>query len=522
MNNLLRHCRPLAAALILFYAACVWAQSAEMVFVPAGEFEMGDSFAEGDPDELPVHTVYLSPYYIDKYEVTNGQYADSLNWAYTQGGLIHVSGGVVYQYGSGNNYPYCATTGGSVYSRITWDGNTFIAIAGKEAHPITEVSWYGAVAYCNWRSTMEGMPLCFDLEAWTCDFGIGGYRLPTEAEWEKAAGWDSILEYHFRFGEHTDGCGTGCLGGQRANYASSGDPFETGPYPWTTPAGYYDGTSHGGYQTQNAQSFYGCYDMSGNVWEWCYDWYSSTHYSGCPEADPTGPTTGTHRVLHGGGWNSTPINCRSAKRLAYPAATHGLDEGFRCVVGTWSGYPDPLPESADGDQSDVSGSEADPVNTATGNFFHAETDLSAPTRGGLTAFTRSYNSMAATSSRRPPTLRGQHHAARSPDAASSAADARAVWGGVGLPSPARRAPAGEQVAFHWAIGLSVVLLAVLGVGLALWLLERRTNGGTQGSRGQLEAARLQRTVAAARDHKAVEDSGRRGSSLARFVAGEQT
>ena len=399
MNNLLRHCRPLAAvALILFYAACVWAQSAEMAFVPAGEFEMGDSFDEGGSNELPVHTVYLSPYYVDKYEVTNQQYADGLNWAWAQGGLIHVSGGVVYKYG-GTSYGYCDTTTSSSYSRITWNGSAFGVVAGKEDHPMVKVSWYGSVAYCNWRSAMEGKPLCYDLSTWTCNFG-SGYRLPTEAEWEKAAGWDPAQQRHFRFGEHTDGCGYNCLEGQRANYWNSGDPFETGVYPWTTPVGYYDGSDHGGtYQTQDAQSYYGCRDMSGNVWEWCHDWYSNSYYASSPGSNPTGPASGTYRVLRGGGWLYYPGNCRVAYRGCYSPGIRNYILGFRCAVGTWGGCPDPPPENADGNQSDTSGSDGDPVNTATGNFFHQQTDLSASTRGGLMAFTRYYNSTATASLR---------------------------------------------------------------------------------------------------------------------------
>lgn len=317
-----------------------------MVYVPAGEFEMGDPWSEGDDDERPVHTVYLSPYYIDAYEVTNQQYADALNWAYAQGGLITVINNAVYQYGSGTSYPYCDTTESSTYSRITWDGSIFGAVSGKEDHAMVRVNWYGAVAFCNWRSAMESKPLCYDLSTWTCDFGVAGYRLPTEAEWEKASAWDPVQERHFRFSEHSDGCGFNCLDGHRANFYSSGSPFAlVEDPPWTTPVGFYNGELHykadfgwpatrTSYQTQVAKSYFGCYDMSGNVSEWCNDWYDSVHYDSSPYSNPQGPDMGTVRVLRGGGWFSAGSDCRSTYRAGYSPGYRYYSYGFRCALGT--------------------------------------------------------------------------------------------------------------------------------------------------------------------------------------------
>jgi formylglycine-generating enzyme required for sulfatase activity len=142
--------------------------------VPAGEFEMGCHAETGEDcysDELPVHAVYVDSFHLDVYEVTNQQYCAGLNWAWAQGGLIHVSGGVVYKYG-GTGYRYCDTHSADSHSRIHWDGATFTVTPGKEDHPMGEVSWYGAVAYANWRSEQEGRQPSYDLSTRTC----GGSR----------------------------------------------------------------------------------------------------------------------------------------------------------------------------------------------------------------------------------------------------------------------------------------------------------------------------------------------------------
>lgn len=266
---------------------------APMVLVPGSDFWMGDPWNEGNTDERPVHRVWVSTYRIDKYEVTNAFYCQFLN-----------AGGNDDHWDANQRIARAGVPGAYFY----------MPIAGFENHPVVSVNHTDATHFCDWRSAAEGLPL-------------GTYRLPTEAQWEKAAAWDPVQQRHYRFGEHSDGCGANCLDGRRANYTGSGDPFDNG----TTPVGYYNGATHNGYVTQNAYSYYGCYDMSGNVWEWCRDWYAA--YPSEPQSDPQGPGSGTYRVLRGGSWVNWPANSRSAFRN-YRSPTDRLSgDGFRCSSG---------------------------------------------------------------------------------------------------------------------------------------------------------------------------------------------
>lgn len=296
---------------------------AGMARIPTGEFLMGDAFSEGSAHELPRHAVHLSAFFIDQTQVTNQQYADALNWAWNQGDLITVITGTVYN--SGANYLYCETNENSPYSQITWNGSTFGVPAGKEDYPMVMVSWYGSVAYANWRSGMEGRPLAYDLSTWSCDFN-GGYRLPTEAEWEKAAR-GGAAGHRFPWSD------SDTIQHARANYFSSSDnsydtsptpghhpTFGTGWYPYTSPASAF------------AANGYGLYDMAGNVWEWCNDWYSDSYYSDSPYNDPRGPSIGADRVLRGGDWEGDANRCRVAFRRADDPAYRNDTVGFRLVL----------------------------------------------------------------------------------------------------------------------------------------------------------------------------------------------
>ena len=160
---------------------------------------------------------------------------------------------------------------------------------------MVRVSWYGSVAYANWRSAMVGQPMCYNLSTWACDFNMNGYRLPTEAEWEKAARGGVA-------GHRVPWSDSDTIQHARANYYSSTSysydtsptrgyhpTFAVGNMPYTSPVGYF------------APNGYGLYDMAGNVWEWCNDWYRSTYYSTTPypHVNPHGPTRGASRVLRG-------------------------------------------------------------------------------------------------------------------------------------------------------------------------------------------------------------------------------
>ena len=281
-----------------------------MVFIRGGEFEMGDHYDVGSPAEDPNHLVYVDSFCMDTYEVTNLQYSEFLNSALSQN-LIEVRAGPIV-YGLDANEPYCDTHEDDSESRILWDGDTFGVLAGKEDHPMVRVSWYGAVGYCNWRSAQDGRPGCYDLATSTCDFSVRGYRLPTEAEWEYAAR-GGLRYYKYPWGNDPDY--------SKANWEFSGDPYESGSYPYTTPIGYYQANG------------YGLYDMAGNVWEWCNDWYNMDYYSWSPYYNPRGPASDWRRVFRGGSLQYDHLVSRVAHRGYATPNTLRSYGGFRTVVG---------------------------------------------------------------------------------------------------------------------------------------------------------------------------------------------
>lgn len=293
-----------------------------------GRRDDGDDDLYDQPDELPRHEVTLSTYQIGKFEVTNAQYCEVLNWTLAQGYLESSSGGV---WSSGDVYfngrillkvshPDCLieyASGAFTPEIRTGQGGASFSMA---THPVEMVSWYGAVAFCNWLSQMKGLSPAYDgtwdlIDADSVTPGLqfaDGYRLPTEAEWERAAAWDGSK--HWIYGLVSDTLS----GAARCNYTSSSgraNPLGLTVFPYTSPAGWFDGVNvspNGSVQTVDSPSPVGAYDMSGNVREWCHDWRGP--YTSAPQTNPTGPASGTLRTLRDGSWFGLRRWCRSAWR----------------------------------------------------------------------------------------------------------------------------------------------------------------------------------------------------------------
>jgi iron(II)-dependent oxidoreductase len=257
----------------------------DFVLVPAGAFKMGDNFSDGEPRERPVHTVYLDAYYIGKFEVTNGDWKKFLNDPGYNDPKYWPEGRVVPM----EQIPYW-----------TQPQNHGGGTPGTDNYPVIGVNWDQAVAYCNWLSAKTGKK----------------YRLPTEAEWEKAArGTD---QRRYPWGNEIDLSYANVVGSQRMDTVRE--------------VGFYDGSKRGDFQTKNGASPYGAMDMAGNAMEWCSDWYSRTYYSASPRRNPKGPEKGAYRVLRGGSFFYEPQDARSyARSAAWPSFKAYRMVGFRPV-----------------------------------------------------------------------------------------------------------------------------------------------------------------------------------------------
>ena len=274
-----------------------------MEYVPGGEFLMGDViYTNGYAS--PLHTVLVSSFLVDRYEVTQALWDDVVGWATTQG----------YQFDS---------PGSS-------DG---------ENHPIADINWYDAVKWCNARSERDGLKPAYytdgtqtsvyrtgalDLTSGCVAWTAPGYRLPTEAEWEKA-GRGGSPNQHSSW-ENMDTNYVISVFGKMANFWDSGDPYDNG----STPVGFYNG-----FQTiggQDMKNGFGLYDMAGNAAELCWD--RGAAYTANWQENPRGPDVGDLRIVRGGSWYDDPLELRMAYRQSQYPRIPALDVGFRCVRST--------------------------------------------------------------------------------------------------------------------------------------------------------------------------------------------
>jgi formylglycine-generating enzyme required for sulfatase activity len=254
---------PLTTSSLSAQTVHVTQSGVEMIRLPGGEFSMGST--KGNADETPVHTVQVDAFLIDKFEVTHEMFAKA-----------------------------------QLPNPSHWQDNP--------KKPVERVRWRDAKQYCNERSLLEGLKPCYNEKTmdWDCDYAANGYRLPTEAEWEYAAGGSEVLQ-----------------------------PDKLRQFAWFT--GNSDQMTHP--VGQKKPNRWGLCDMFGNVSEWCEDVYSPTFYKESTGANPRGPANpgkDVKRVIRGGSWKSSADGCRPSSRQGEQTgdsdACFSTDFcGFRCV-----------------------------------------------------------------------------------------------------------------------------------------------------------------------------------------------
>ncbi len=298
----------------------------QMTLIPPGEFLMGSSDADitlalkiADETNLvkaavrriqgesPQHTVRITkPFRLCAHEVTIGQFAKFVEQARykTQ----------AEEFGGNSNTVEPAEVKPDNL-KLNWrtPGQSV-----TDDSPVTQVSWNDAVAFCNWLSEQEKLDLCYQRNGstWALLPKANGYRLPTEAEWEYA-----------------------CRAGTTTQFWFGDDWKEHDKYGWSS--------KNAGARPHSVGSLpanpFGLYDMHGNVWEWCHDWYQPNWYEKSPSDDPLGPSGGSSRVDRGGGWDNVPANSRSSYRLNNSTPSFRMQyRGFRPALSSVGAQASPV------------------------------------------------------------------------------------------------------------------------------------------------------------------------------------
>jgi formylglycine-generating enzyme len=266
----------------------------EMASIPAGTFSMGNK--AGEPDERPVHKVVLAKFRIGKFEVTYKEFAQFVTATNYKTDAEKI--------GYSHIYTYEWTRGNNVSWRCDEDGH--IRPETDARKPVIHVSWNDADAYCRWLSKETGKH----------------YRLPTEAEWEYAAG-NGEKHNLYSWGDNAPNdkgnLADKLAGGITTDYAICSSKFET--------------NKNGCFYSENVGSYkpneFGLYDMCGNVWEWCADWYKADYYRHGEVNSPRGPKAGENRVIRGASWVYYPEKGTTTYRSGGNPTLTNYNLGFR-------------------------------------------------------------------------------------------------------------------------------------------------------------------------------------------------